>query len=75
MRMSELFSCLKEQVIGYGDMLAEHLLDECIELWASMLKASARKGRASIFPLPCCCMRLQWGLTHVVVCCTANGSR
>jgi hypothetical protein len=48
--MSELFACLKEQVVGYGDMLAEHLLDECIELWASMLENSARKGRASILP-------------------------
>jgi hypothetical protein len=50
MRMSELFACLKEQVVGYGDMLAQHLLDECIELWASMLENSARKGRASILP-------------------------
>jgi|SouAtlMetagenome_1021521.scaffolds.fasta_scaffold90797_1 hypothetical protein len=48
--MSELFACLKEQVVGYSDMFAEHLLDECIELWASILEASARKGRASIFP-------------------------
>ena len=42
--MSEIFTCLKEQALGDRDILAQGLLDESIELWASMLESSARKG-------------------------------
>lgn len=47
-RMSQIFTCLKDQALDHSDELATRLLDECIELWAAMLKSSARKGHLTI---------------------------
>ena len=46
--MSQIFTCLKDQALDHSDELATRLLDECIELWAAMLKSSARKGHLTI---------------------------
>lgn len=42
--MSQIFTCLKDQALDHSDELTTRMLDECIELWAAMMKSSARRG-------------------------------
>jgi hypothetical protein len=60
--MSQIFLFLKEQALEDSDEMASRLLDECIELWASMLESSARRGKRSNIAT-CCCMQLTQGVT------------